>query len=80
MLRPLLKINETFSVLRFKNDRIIERVQSSSNRLIEIHRTRAITSVTILDDLLNFGQLFKAFGNNKFAQISHIFRQFLSMC
>ena len=80
MLRPLLKINETFSVLRFKNDRIIERVQSSSNRLIEIHRTRAITSVTILDDLLNFGQLFKAFGNNKFAQISHILRQFLSMC
>ena len=80
MLRPLFKINETFSVLRFKNDRIIERVQSSSNRLIEIHRTRAITSVTILDDLLNFGQLFKAFGNNKFAQISHILRQFLSMC
>ena len=80
MLRPLLKINETFSVLRFKNDRIIERVQSSSNRLIEIHQTRAITSVTILDDLLNFGQLFKAFGNNKFAQISHILRQFLSMC
>ena len=77
MLRPLLKINETFSVLRFKNDRIIERVQSSSNRLIEIHRTRAITSVTILDDLLNFGQLFKAFGNNKFAQISHILRHFL---
>ena len=28
-------------------------------------------------DLFDFGQLFKAFGNNKFAQISHTLRQFL---
>ena len=34
-------------------------------------------SVTRLGDLLDFGQVFKAFGNNKFAQISHILRQFL---
>ena len=34
-------------------------------------------SVTRLGDLLDFGQLFKAFGNNKFAQISHILRQLL---
>ena len=34
-------------------------------------------SVTRSGDLLDFGQLFKAFGNNKFAQISHIPRQFL---
>jgi len=34
------------------------------------------TSVTRLGDLLDFGQLFKAFGNNKFAQISHILRHF----
>ena len=27
--------------------------------------------------LLNFGQLFKAFGNNQFAQNYHILRQFL---
>ena len=33
-----------------------------------------VTSVTILDDLL---QLFKASGSNYFAQIAHIFRQFL---
>ena len=33
--------------------------------------------VTRLGDLLDFGQLFKACGNNKFAQISHILRQFL---
>ena len=36
-----------------------------------------MTSVTRLGDLLEFGQLFKAFGNNCFAQISHILRQFL---
>ena len=29
-------------------------------------------SVTRLGDLFNFGQLFKDFGNNNFAQISHI--------
>ena len=34
-------------------------------------------SVTRLGDLLDFGQLFKACGNNKFAQISPIIRQFL---
>ena len=36
-----------------------------------------VTSVTRFGDLLYFGQLFKAFGSNKFAQISHILRQFL---
>ena len=30
-----------------------------------------------MGDLLDFGQLFKAFGNNEFAQISYILRQFL---
>ena len=34
-------------------------------------------SVTRLGDLLHFGQLFKAFNNNYFAQIAHIFKQFL---
>ena len=33
-------------------------------------------SVTRLGNLLDFGQLFKAFGNNYFAQILHILRQF----
>ena len=33
-------------------------------------------SVTRLGDLRDFGQFFKAFGNNNFAQISHILRQF----
>ena len=33
-------------------------------------------SVIRLGDLLDFGPLFKAFGNNSFAQISHILRQF----
>ena len=42
-------------------------------------RTRilVLSSVTRLVDLLDFGQLFKAFGNNYFAQISHILRQYL---
>ena len=35
------------------------------------------TSVTRLGGLLDFVQLFKAFGNNYFAQILHILRQFL---
>ena len=34
-------------------------------------------SVTRSDDLLDFGQLLQAFGNNLFVQISHIFREFL---
>ena len=36
-----------------------------------------VTIVTRLGNLLDFGQLFKAFGNSYFAQISHILRQFL---
>ena len=32
------------------------------------------SSVTRLGDLLDFGKVFNAFGNNKFAQISHILR------
>ena len=39
--------------------------------------TMVTCSVTRLDDLLHFRQLFKPFGNNKFAQIFHILRQFL---
>ena len=35
-----------------------------------------VGSVTRLGDLLHFGQLFKACGNNYFTQIAHIFRQF----
>ena len=35
------------------------------------------SSVTRLGDLLHFGQLFKAFGNNLFAQIFQILSQFL---
>ena len=36
-----------------------------------------MTSVTRLGDLLDFEQLFKAFGNNYFDQIFHILRQYL---
>ena len=36
-----------------------------------------VSSVTRLGDLLDFGQLFKAFGYYKYARISPIVRQFL---
>ena len=36
-----------------------------------------LSSVTRLGDLLDFRQVSKAFGNNQFAKISHILRQFL---
>ena len=39
-----------------------------------------VYSVTRLGDSLNFAQVFKPFGNNYFAQISHILRQILKMC
>ena len=39
--------------------------------------TRKASSVTRYGDLFDFGQLFKAFGNNYFVLISHILRQFL---
>ena len=35
------------------------------------------TGVTRLGNLSDFGQLLKVFGNNYFAQIFHILRQFL---
>ena len=35
------------------------------------------SSVTRLGDVWHFGQLLKAYGNNYFDQIAHIFRQFL---
>ena len=43
----------------------------------KLTETMNITSVTIVGDFLHFGQLFKAFCNNEFAQISYIIRQFL---
>ena len=37
-----------------------------------VHLVSSLTSgVTRLGDLLDFGQLFEVFGNNKFAQIFH---------
>ena len=41
--------------------------------MLQIVKNLIKLSVTRLGDLLVFGQLFKAFGNNKFAQISHTF-------
>ena len=44
---------------------------------LQLNNIRVLSNVTRLGDLLDFGQLFKAFGNNWFAQISHMSRQFL---
>ena len=38
------------------------------------------SSVTWLDDLLHFGQIFKACGDNYFAQIIHILGNFCKSC
>ena len=43
----------------------------------KIGATYSPISVTRSGDLLDFDQLFKAFGNNSFAQISHILKDFL---
>ena len=46
--------------------------------LSQIYQSKRVffaCSVTRLADLLHFGQLFKACGNNYFAQIAHIFRE-----
>ena len=48
----------------------------SSQLFIPIAPLWPANSVTRLGDLLDFGQLFKACGNNQFAQISHIIRHF----
>ena len=45
--------------------------------VVNIWRHKYLTSVTRFGNLLNFGQLFKAFGNNYFAQIAHISSTFL---
>ena len=40
-------------------------------------RQKARISVTRLGNLLDYGKLFKAFGNNLFAQTFYILRQFM---
>ena len=50
--------------LAFRLANVIGRTSSSKARV----------SVTRVSDLLHFGQLFKVYGNNYFAQIAHIFR------
>ena len=61
----------------------LKRLVNVHNSLMNVasrHLSRendAHISVTRLSDLLDSGQLFKAFGNNQFDQISHILTQFL---
>ena len=57
------------------------RLKKLSEHLVSLWTTlwskmSILASVTRSGDFLDFGQRFKAFGNNKFVQISHILRQF----
>ena len=45
-------------------------------RKVDYSKAAEAASLTRLGDLLHFGQLFKAFGNNYFAQITHILGNF----
>ena len=49
---------------------------TASRAKMKIALGLVVTIVTRLGDLLHFGQLFKACGNNHFAKIAHIFREF----
>ena len=49
----------------------------NNNQLFDNCWEKVAFSMTRFGHLLDFGELFKAFDNNKFAQIFHILRQFL---
>ena len=49
----------------------------SLGEIWSVKRKWVSVSVTRFGNFLHFGRLFKAFGNNYFAQISHSLRQFL---
>ena len=53
-----------------------------ANQLLQVKEKNiwAVLRVTRLGDLLHFGKLFRACGNNYLAQITYIFRQFLLRC
>ena len=56
----------------------LEEWQSSNSvPVLNIEVSYLGSSVTRLGNLLDFGQLFKAFGNNYFVQISYILTHFL---
>ena len=50
--------------------------ESSTYLSEDVQWVTLAVSVTRLGNLLHFGQLFKACGDNYFAQMAHIFRQF----
>ena len=54
----------------------LRKVEEQMRDLMSESTSKAI-SVIRLDDLLGIGQIFKAFGKNYYAQISHILRRFL---
>ena len=52
----------------------------TDDRSFEFEQKKKESSVTRLGNFLDFGQPFKAFGKNQFAQISHILKQLLYRC
>ena len=55
----------------------MEGVDDSTELWRQPLRSNLRASVTGLGDLFDFGQVYKAFGSNQFAQISHIIRQYM---
>ena len=61
---------------------LIYLISALTTRLVNLASTVKVsirTSVTRLGDILHFGQLFKACGNNYFAQIAHILAIFVKV-
>ena len=72
------KSNALISVMRQVIDNLLTPLPSLHPTLPVFERQLSTSScVTRFGYLLDFGQVYKAFGNNYLAQISHILRQFL---
>ena len=56
----------------------VDRAQARCRYVAFVHGSRVRSKqCDQIEQFLHFGQLFQAFGNNYFSQISHILRQFL---
>ena len=70
-------LRRLFSVLRRSSAMNVKWETPKGTEISSIYLIFAVAiSVTRLGDFLHFGQLFKAFGNNYFAQFSQILSQF----
>ena len=72
IFRKCLKLKFEILFVSVPNSPQVEKFKLFGVGLLNI-----VCSMTRLGNFLHFGQLFKSFGNNYFAQISHILKQFL---